>query len=186
MKFKMLLGLTLAAAGLWASAASACLPPLRETTLPREAGESDAAYQARIEQGRARAAAAVEAQALAQQESLWDTRYVTRLAVVDVVEVAGPEAGAPPMGTMDFTFRVVTAQRGMAANERFTLTEPTWSSRPCVPVTRYPLGQRYILFTNDQPISRSSMIFYLLPAEAIRSERGLALLRAAEQRVPAN
>ncbi len=184
MTYKLLFGSALAGATLWASAASACLPPPPERPLPREAGESDSAYQERTVRLRAEAQAAAqasyEAWAINREESLWSSPQITRIAVADVEQIGGTDG--PPSMTSDFIFGVVMPERGMVRAERFTLTEPRFAPSPCIPVVHYTIGQRYIVFASDEPISSRSTIALLLPVQEVRSERGLALLRAAEQR----
>lgn len=185
MTYTLLFGSALAGATLWVSAASACTPPPREIPLPYEAGESDEAYQARTVRLRAEAQAAAqaayEAWALNRENSLWNSANVTRIAVVDVVEV-GELGDGPPSMTVDFVFRIALPERGMARAEQFTLTENRFQTMPCVPLAQFPVGARYILFASDGPVSRALPVFTLVPTADVRSERGLALLRAAEQR----
>ncbi len=180
---RLLIGTALSAAMLWASAGAACTPPPREVPIPREAGEGDTAYQARTARLRAEALAAAqasyEAWALNRETSLLSSATVTRVAVVDVAEISAPEG--PPSMTNDFVFSVALPERGMARGEQFTLTEPRFASMPCVPVANYPAGSRYVLFASDGPISTRSTIFLLIPVAEVRSERGQALLRAAER-----
>lgn len=184
MKKRNMIGAALIASMFWGSAASACLPPPPEAPVPREADESDADYQARVARLRAEAQAARQAEAEAfapiRENNLWDHGIVTRIAVVDVVGVADPGDGPPSM-TVDFLFSTVQPERGMERDERFALTENRHWTNPCIPVVSYPVGARYVLFASDGPISRSLPLFLLLPAAEVRSERGLALLRAAEQ-----
>jgi hypothetical protein len=183
MSNRLLFGSVLFGASLWASAASACLSPPPERPVPREAGESDTAYQQRMVRLRAEAEAAAQVRfeewAIRREEGLWTSANVTRIAVVDVAQI--PVTDGPPSMTNDFVFSVVTAERGMERAERFTLTENRFWTNPCIPVVHYPVGQRYILFASDGPISRQSAIFMLLPVQEVRTERSLALLRAAEQ-----
>ncbi len=172
----------------WGNAASACLPPPSELPEPREAGESETDYQARVARLRAEAQAARQAEAEAfapvRENNLWDYDVVKRIAVVDVVGVNDPGDGPPSM-TIDYLFSTVMPERGMERDERFALTENRFWTNPCIPVVSYPVGARYILFASDGPISRSLLpLFLLLPAAEVRSERGLALLRAAEQAAP--
>ena len=169
---------------LWSGAASACLPPLPNvnTVITRYDGEADVEYQERVRRIHAERAAEERAAyatwALNRENSLFSSASVTRVAVVDVVDIAALDD--PSSMAIDFLFSVARPERGMERGERFTLTEPRFPMTPCVPVAHYPVGGRYALFASDGPISRQSMIFLLLPAAEVQSERGLALLRAAE------
>jgi hypothetical protein len=183
---RLLIGSAVSAAVLWGSAASACLPPPRDviTVIPRDDREGDVEYQERVRRIRAEQAAAEQASyaawALNRENSLWDSALVTRIAVVDSAGPVETDPSLPPSLTGEFVFTVTHAERGMERAERFTLTEPRFSTNPCIPVVQYPAGGRYILFASEGSLSRSMPGFLLLPVADVRSERGLALLRAAE------
>ncbi len=122
--------------------------------------------------------ARLEEWALTRENGLWDFANVTRIAVVEVVQISLPDG--PPSMTSNVVFNVTAPERGMVRGEQFTLSEPRFASMPCVPVAQYSAGERYVVFAGEGPIARQSPIFVLLPVAEVRSERGLALLRAAE------
>jgi hypothetical protein len=171
-------------AALWSGAASACLPPPPDviTVIPRFDTEGDVEYQERVRRIRVEQAAAEQAAyaawALRRENSLWDAALITRIAVVESAGPVATDPSLPPSMTSDFVFTVARAERGMERAERFTLTEPRFATNPCIPVVHYPAGGRYILFASDGPLSRSLPGFLLLPEAEVRSERGMALLRA--------
>jgi hypothetical protein len=183
-----MIGVALFVSLFWGAVASACVPYPFEF---RKDGESDTDYRARVVRQRAEmeaaAQAAEEALAPIRENNFWDNNLVTRIAVVDVVGVVYPDNSPSNTAidllypTVDFLFSTAMPERGMERNEHFALTELSRSFRPCIPIVTYPVGTRYILFASDGPISRSLPLFLLVPALEVRSERGLVLLRAAEQ-----